>query len=104
MSSKQEECDFCQQISEAGKSSKPPQLSQRGFIMLGMAGAVFTGITALLVPFVSPGLRRIALPFIPASPSQVNNVFSALKNRSGSLLDIGSGDGRIVSFKINFRV
>ncbi|RUS78348.1 hypothetical protein EGW08_013899 [Elysia chlorotica] len=96
--SKQNECNFCQQLSEAGKSSKPPQLSQRGLIMLGLTGAIFSGITALLVPFVSPGLRRIALPYIPASPSQVHNVFSVLKNRSGSLLDIGSGDGRVTLF------
>ncbi|GFR90257.1 protein FAM173B [Elysia marginata] len=94
-SSNEQGCDFCQQINEAGKSSKPPQLSQRGLVMLGVSGAVFTGITALLVPFVSPGLRRIALPYIPASAAQVQNVFSVLKNRSGSLLDIGSGDGRI---------
>ncbi|GFN88132.1 family with sequence similarity 173, member b [Plakobranchus ocellatus] len=91
----QEDCDFCQQISEAGKSSKPPQLSQRGAVMLGIVGAVFTGISAALVPFVMPGLRRVALPYIPASAAQISYVFRALEGRSGSLLDIGSGDGRI---------
>jgi methylase of polypeptide subunit release factors len=41
------------------------------------------------------------LPFIPATPKQLSNVFSCLPKqnlarKSGKLLDIGSGDGRIV--------
>lgn len=91
----QQDCDFCQLVSEEGKSSQPPKLSKRGLVMLGISGALFTGISSLLMPFVLPGLRRIALPYIPASRTQVHNVFSVLQGRSGSLLDIGSGDGRI---------
>ncbi|KAI8797738.1 protein FAM173B [Biomphalaria glabrata] len=41
------------------------------------------------------GLRRISLPFIPASSHQINNVMKALRGRTGKLIDIGSGDGRI---------
>lgn len=47
-------------------------------------------------PFVSPALRRVCLPYVPATTSQVNNVLLALRGRHGSLLDLGSGDGRIV--------
>ncbi|CAG5128182.1 unnamed protein product [Candidula unifasciata] len=89
------ECAFCKEISEAGKNSKPPKLSRRGAILLGVSGAVFAGVSALLVPFVIPGIRKFALPYIPASSAQINNVMKALAGRSGSLIDIGSGDGRI---------
>lgn len=91
------ECAVCLEILESGKNSKPPQLSQRGVILLGLSGAVFAGVSAIMVPFVIPGLRRFALPYIPASHIQVNNVMRALTGRSGSLIDIGSGDGRVVS-------
>jgi hypothetical protein len=52
------------------------------------------------VPFVAPGLRKICLPFLPANPAQVQNVLKALRGRRGTLLDIGSGDGRIVSVSV----
>ena len=55
------------------------------------------GVYALTAPFLLPALRKICLPFVPATSAQVKNVFTALSGRSGSLIDIGSGDGRIVS-------
>lgn len=33
---------------------------------------------------------------MPATSQQVQNILQALKGRSGSLIDLGSGDGRIV--------
>ena len=93
---KTDECDFCEQISEAGKNSQPPKLSQRGVILLGVSGAFVAGVTGLMLPFVNPGLRRFSLPYVPASTEQVKNVLHVLKGRSGNLIDIGSGDGRIV--------
>ena len=50
---------------------------------------------------MSPALRRICLPYVPATPSQISNVVLALKGRGGSVLDIGSGDGRIVIILFN---
>lgn len=50
----------------------------------------------LCAPFVSPALRKFCLPYIPATKQQVSNIFKALEEQKGSLLDIGSGDGRIV--------
>ncbi|XP_033854849.1 ATP synthase subunit C lysine N-methyltransferase-like isoform X3 [Acipenser ruthenus] len=41
-------------------------------------------------------LRKICLPFVPATPAQIENVLKMLQSRTGSLVDIGSGDGRIV--------
>lgn len=53
------------------------------------------GLTVVCVPFVSPALRKICLPYVPATTAQVENVFKALAGRKGSLIDLGSGDGRI---------
>lgn len=42
-------------------------------------------------------LNFFQVPYIPASKAQVNNVMTLLKGRKGGLVDLGSGDGRIVS-------
>lgn len=62
-----------------------------------VTGGAAVALTVVCAPFVSPALRRICLPYVPATPSQIENVFNALKGRSGNLVDLGSGDGRIVS-------
>ncbi|KAJ7305717.1 hypothetical protein JRQ81_010083 [Phrynocephalus forsythii] len=53
------------------------------------------------------GLRKVSLqvPYVPSSTKQVNNMMSLLKGRSGKLVDLGSGDGRIVleAYKRGFR-
>mmetsp|Transcript_45656 Transcript_45656/g.177686 ORF Transcript_45656/g.177686 Transcript_45656/m.177686 type:complete len:161 (-) Transcript_45656:4776-5258(-) len=63
------------------------------------------GISVLLWPFVSPGLRRHALPYIPATDEQLADAMkltgfglSRLKpsNRQIRAVDLGSGDGRVV--------
>lgn len=78
------------------KDTEPRKLSTSGKILIGVAGAVFVGVNLVALPFVSPGLRKICLPFLPATPVQIQNVLIALRGRTGTLLDIGSGDGRIV--------
>ncbi|XP_060757501.1 adenine nucleotide translocase lysine N-methyltransferase [Neoarius graeffei] len=63
---------------------------------------VGTGLAvyAMWAGILMPGFRRVPLklqvPYIPASKRQVGNVMTLLKGRSGSLADLGSGDGRIV--------
>lgn len=42
-------------------------------------------------------LLFLQVPYIPASKAQVDNVMTLLKGRNGGLVDLGSGDGRIVS-------
>lgn len=54
-------------------------------------------LSAICMPFVSPALRRVCLPYVPATTSQVENIFRGLAGRKGNLIDLGSGDGRIVS-------
>ncbi|CAF4031574.1 unnamed protein product [Rotaria sp. Silwood2] len=58
------------------------------------------GLTVLSVPFLTPALRRHALPYVPATREQLDNIFNLLKQYSTKqrqhLIDLGSGDGRIV--------
>lgn len=60
------------------------------------AGILSVGITTISLPFLFPFFRRVCLPYVPATTQQVLNVLEALKGRYGLMLDLGSGDGRIV--------
>lgn len=68
-----------------------------GLIATGVVGGSLVALYAVAAPFVAPALRKVCLPFVPATPAQVQNVLQVLRARSGTLVDIGSGDGRIVS-------
>ncbi|XP_077259420.1 ATP synthase subunit C lysine N-methyltransferase isoform X3 [Temnothorax americanus] len=59
-------------------------------------GGIATAISVVCFPFLSPAFRKICLPYVPATRQQIKNVIRALNGRSGSLIDLGSGDGRIV--------
>ncbi|XP_060940353.1 ATP synthase subunit C lysine N-methyltransferase [Limanda limanda] len=80
--------------SEAGGEGRGR--SRLGLVVTGVLGGSLVALYAGAAPFVAPALRRICLPFVPATTAQVENVLQALRVRSGSLVDIGSGDGRIV--------
>ena len=55
------------------------------------------GLSVICFPFVSPALRKYCLPYVPATKNQIDNVLSSIvKQKNSKLLDIGSGDGRIV--------
>ncbi|XP_048509781.1 ATP synthase subunit C lysine N-methyltransferase isoform X1 [Athalia rosae] len=82
--------------SKPSNSGAKRGLSHTGFILVGITGGAAVAISAICLPFVSPALRRICLPYVPATTQQVDNVLQALKGRSGTLVDLGSGDGRIV--------
>ncbi|CAG9814886.1 unnamed protein product [Phaedon cochleariae] len=71
-------------------------VSYTGKILLGITGGVAFGLTVICASFVSPALRKFTLPYVPATKQQISNILSALNGRSGTLLDLGSGDGRIV--------
>ena len=49
---------------------KPPR--RMGLIIAGVVGGLGLGVTALTVPFLLPALRRVCLPFVPATTTQVN--------------------------------
>ncbi|KAL2097554.1 hypothetical protein ACEWY4_006761 [Coilia grayii] len=67
-----------------------------GIIATCVVGGSLVALYAVAGPFVAPALRKICLPYVPATSVQVENVLKVLQQRSGSLVDIGSGDGRIV--------
>ncbi|XP_069565882.1 ATP synthase subunit C lysine N-methyltransferase isoform X1 [Brachyistius frenatus] len=67
-----------------------------GLVVTGVLGGSLLALNAVAAPFVAPALRTICLPFVPATSAQVDNVLKVLRARSGRLVDIGSGDGRIV--------
>ncbi|XP_062375980.1 ATP synthase subunit C lysine N-methyltransferase [Sardina pilchardus] len=67
-----------------------------GIIATCVVGGSLVALYAVAGPFVAPALRKICLPYVPATSVQVENVLKVLQHRSGSLVDIGSGDGRIV--------
>ena len=96
-----EECQECREL-QAEFAKNPGGLPPRraGLIIASLVGGAGLAITTVCVPFVLPALRRVCLPFVPATSSQLSNVRSALQGRPSSpparLLDIGSGDGRIV--------
>ncbi|XP_036166335.1 ATP synthase subunit C lysine N-methyltransferase isoform X1 [Myotis myotis] len=67
-----------------------------GFLITGIVGGTLVAVYAVATPFITPALRKICLPFVPATTKQIENVVKMLQSRRGPLVDIGSGDGRIV--------
>lgn len=113
-------CDDCQMLQrEFAANPGGKKMTSTGWILLGITGKEHSwplyvpiypklfskcvsggsavALSALCLPFVTPALRKVCLPYVPATTVQVENVFKALKGRTGQLVDIGSGDGRIVS-------
>ena len=90
------DCELCDEIQRQGEQSQQPRLSKGGKIVLAASAAIAATIYGIAVPFVLPGFRKICLPYIPATDLQISNVTKCLTNRSGSIIDLGSGDGRII--------
>lgn len=68
-----------------------------GLFAVGAFAATGVGLLVACAPFILPALRKVCLPYVPATDRQVHNVLKLLKSRKGSVIDLGSGDGRIVS-------
>ncbi|XP_050322504.1 ATP synthase subunit C lysine N-methyltransferase [Bactrocera neohumeralis] len=78
-------------------TAKRKSISNSAKILIAATGGVGIGLSVICASFVAPAFRRICLPYVPATTEQVRNVLSFLpKNSPKKLLDIGSGDGRIV--------
>ncbi|XP_038030809.1 ATP synthase subunit C lysine N-methyltransferase isoform X2 [Anas platyrhynchos] len=79
-----------------GSPEEPSRRRQWGLLATGAVGGVLVALYAVVTPFLVPALRKVCLPFVPATSAQIQNVLKMLQGRSGSLADIGSGDGRVV--------
>lgn len=75
-------------------------------VVLTFCGVVTSCTVYVLSSFLAPAFRRICLPFVPATPHQIETVARILLGAQkkyrlqtlGSVVDLGSGDGRVVSF------
>ncbi|KAM3724650.1 ATP synthase subunit C lysine N-methyltransferase [Dirofilaria immitis] len=75
------------------------QMGLAGMIAAGMMTTSAVAVTALCVPFITPALRKICIPYVPATPQQLQNVATALSicpTKVSPLVDLGSGDGRVI--------
>ncbi|KAM8960855.1 ATP synthase subunit C lysine N-methyltransferase-like [Pelodytes ibericus] len=65
-----------------------------------LASGVTVSAYAMWAMFVFPGFRKVQwklkVPFLPSSKCQTANVIKLLKCREGRLVDLGSGDGRLI--------
>lgn len=91
------DCEVCEEIHRQGLLSQPPSISKGGKIVLAVAGGTAALIYGLTLPFILPGFRKICLPYVPATEIQIQNILKCLKGRTGSVIDLGSGDGRIIN-------
>ena len=108
-SSDENECLHCKSPTAAVVNSEKTPSKFGLYSAIGI-GAVAFGFSIAAIPFLTPALRKHALPYIPATDKQISNVFKALKlyNTTNKLnyipssqnvvklMDLGSGDGRIV--------
>ncbi|KAM4535211.1 adenine nucleotide translocase lysine N-methyltransferase [Fundulus diaphanus] len=71
-----------------------------GWGVLQIAAGTGLAVYAMWAGVLQPGFRKVPLrlqvPYIPASKAQVKNVMTLMRGRTGGLVDLGSGDGRIV--------
>lgn len=105
--------EFRLKMSMASKhlNEQESRSSRFGFYATIVVATAAIGFSVLTIPFVLPAMRKHALPYIPATTKQVENVFRAIDQYSRlnnlnyanpsatnvvKLVDLGSGDGRIV--------
>ena len=67
-----QECTDLQAEFAKNPGGLPPK--RVGLIIASVVGGVGIAITTICVPFVLPALRRVCLPFVPATNTQLANV------------------------------
>ncbi|XP_003220077.4 ATP synthase subunit C lysine N-methyltransferase isoform X1 [Anolis carolinensis] len=94
-----------QQVLPLPVTSEGSKQRNWGILLTGVIGGTLVALYSVVTPFIAPALRKHCLPFVPATSKQIENVLNLLKGRNGSLVDIGSGDGRIViaAAKLGFK-
>lgn len=85
------------ELLQGSEPSQSSSISATGKLLIYTTGGLAVGVSIICIPFtVLPALRKFCLPFVPATNVQLERVAKVLAGRSGRLLDVGSGDGRIV--------
>ena len=92
------DCELCQSFSVPSPTDQNTSNKRTGLFFAGLFGGAAVALSVICYPFIAPALRRVCLPYVPASTEQVENVIKALaiNHKPGKLVDLGSGDGRIV--------
>lgn len=84
------------ELVKTNNNTQVKRLTIFGKLLIYGTGGLAIGVSIICIPFVSPALRKFCLPYVPATTEQLAGVRKALAGRKGTLLDVGSGDGRIV--------
>jgi len=71
-------------------SSKRRRLGIAVVLAFGGAGV---GLLVVALPFVLPALRRYCLPYVPATPVQIERVLSSWRVERGRLLTLAAEMG-----------
>ena len=85
-------------ISTMSSSTKVDQKSRKGLIGVAIFGGLATGIVAVALPFVWPAFRKIVLPYLKHKRPHLKE---SPEKDGIRLIDLGSGDGRIVNINSN---
>lgn len=93
---KSSDCEICEEIHQQGLKSQPPKMTAAGKTVLAVGATIAAVVYGATIPFILPGFRKICLPFVPATEHQIQNILKCLRGRTGSVIDLGSGDGRII--------
>lgn len=89
-----------------GCKPSPPPNRRAGLLVAGVAGGIGLAVSLAAIPFLTPALRKVCIPYVPATPNQLANVVRALGRTGlttkelGPLIDLGSGDGRVVRYSV----
>ena len=84
-------------LTVSSETNAQNEKSKFGLALLGTVAASAVALVAITTPFVVPAFRKVCLPYVPATPKQINNILSALPNKHSvvKVAEIGSGDGRV---------
>lgn len=78
------------------ESSSFKRWQKRGLAIGWLIGGTGISLFVISIPFILPALRRYCLPYVPATPIQIEKILYHLRGRQGKVVDLGSGDGRVV--------
>ncbi|KAF8563354.1 hypothetical protein P879_10637 [Paragonimus westermani] len=91
-------------LCEQSSNATDKYLNRKTSILLG-CGLLTSSVVYVLSAFIAPAFRRICLPYVPATTVQLNSIARLLHTAQqaeqmtslGSVIDLGSGDGRVVN-------